>query len=103
VIDLTQDTRFEQLFEQFPTLRPRLKWIFDASKERPNPRQISGHDRSQSSNNSFNRSQLSPERRLDHLMQLLDKELKAASAETNGIRAFADQVAQVLTEKRGSI
>lgn len=102
-IDLSQDPQFQQLFEQFPTLRARLKWIYDASQERPNTRQGSGHDRFQASNYSFNHSQLSPERRLDHLMQLLDKELKAVSAETNGIRAFADLVAQALPEKQVSI
>lgn len=103
VMDPPQDQQILELFEKFPTLRPRLKCIFDASKERLENRQGSRHDKSRHSNkDNFNSSQLSPERRLAHAMRLLDKELNAASAESNGIEAFSSLVGQGSVEDQGS-
>lgn len=104
VMDPLQDQQILELFEKFPTLRPRLKCIFDASKERPEIRQGSRHDKSRHSNkDTFKSSQLSPERRLANAMRLLDKELNAASAESIGIEAFSSLVGQVSAEDRDSI
>lgn len=103
VADLAGNPQFHQLFEQFPALKPRLRWIFDASREQPDHRPGPRYDRSQPSNDSVSRSQLPPERRLARAMHLLDKELKAPSAETNGIKAFADMVAQLSTEEQDSM
>ncbi|KEF63352.1 uncharacterized protein A1O9_01329 [Exophiala aquamarina CBS 119918] len=102
VADLVGNPQFQQLFEQFPALRPRLRWIFDASTEQPDYRPGPRYNRSKTSNDSFNSSKLSPERRLARTMHLLDKELKAPSAKTNGIKAFAEMVAQLSTEEQDS-
>lgn len=86
---LTQDPRLQAIFEQYPNLRPKLKYIFDTAIANDNDGgRLVREGRGQKSQNS-------PEKRMARALHILSSQLDSETAETSGIKAFADLVAEL--------
>lgn len=85
---LIQDSRLQKLFEQYPNLRSRLKSIFEIAA-------VDGDERIPPTRSSTpQRYRRSPEQRIAQAMRVLDLELSSETAEIDGLKAFADLVAE---------
>ncbi len=85
---LVQDASLKKLFDEFPNLRARLRFIFDAATAEdgqegyapargPRPPKFGN----------------SPEKRIARAMRILERDLDSDFAPTSGIKAFAELVA----------
>lgn len=90
---LVRDARLEKLFEVYPSLRTRLKSIFDAAtvddgrEEYLASRSHSPHQRIPQ------KIQKSPGKSIAGALRILERELDSDSADVSGIKAFAELVA----------
>lgn len=93
---LIQDPKLGKLFEQYPTLRAKLRSIFEATvaEQREEP--------PQARNWGQQSSQRSPDQRIAHAMRVIATNLKAQSADASGLTAFAQLVADLGHEGTGS-
>lgn len=86
---LSRDPRLQAMLEQYPSLRLKLKYIFDTVIANDNDGGHSMHD------GRGQRSQNSPEKRMARALRILSTQLDSETAETSGIKAFADLVAEL--------
>jgi hypothetical protein len=86
---ILQDPRVEKLFEQYPNLRAKLKYIFDTAAGNED-----GHERPRSNA----RGQVykdSPQKRMARALRVLTGQLESDTAESSGLKAFAELVAEL--------
>ena len=88
---LTQDPRLQKLFQQYPNLRTKLKYIFETAND-PGDAQFNPNSRGQG-------HQLSPQKRIAHAMRILANQLGSDTAEASGLKAFAELVAELNPSK----
>ena len=86
---LIQDPRLQTLFEQYPNLRAKLKYIFDHAMADQDD-----HNQSMSKARRQN-YQTSPQKRMAHALRVLASQLSSDTAATSGLGAFADLVAEL--------
>ncbi|OQV08910.1 hypothetical protein CLAIMM_13120 [Cladophialophora immunda] len=87
---LIGDHRLQNLFQQYPTLRAKLKFIFETTI-------ADDREASQFTSQSprGHKSQDTPQKRIARAMRLLERQLDSDTAETSGIMAFAELVAEL--------
>ncbi|EXJ56509.1 hypothetical protein A1O7_06853 [Cladophialophora yegresii CBS 114405] len=92
---LIQDPRLQNIFDQYPNLRIKLKYIFDTAT-------ATDHVGDQSNSNARSqRYQTSPQKRIAHAMRILAGQLSSESAEASGLKAFAELVADLNSDRPG--
>jgi hypothetical protein len=85
---LVQEPRLSQLFEQYPNLRARLKFIFEIA--------TTDEDKFPSASSlRARKSQTSPEQRIAQAMRILAHDLHSKTTNLGGLKAFADLVADL--------
>jgi hypothetical protein len=85
----------QKLFDQYPNLRVKLKYIFDTA---------TGNDHGDDPSNSNARGQRyqsSPQKRIAHAMRILASQLNSENADASGIKAFAELVAELNPNRSG--
>ena len=86
---LAQDPRLQTMFLQFPGLRAKLRHIFDTTT-------IDDQDGSRPTINGRGQGyQGSPQKRMARSLRILGAQLDSETAESSGLKAFAQLVAEL--------
>ncbi|KIW64980.1 hypothetical protein PV04_07274 [Phialophora macrospora] len=92
---LIHDPRLQKLFDQYPNLRVKLKYIFDTATG-------NGHgDEPSNPNARGQRYQNPPNKRITHAMRILASQLNSENADGSGVKAFAEFVAELNPNRSG--
>ena len=90
---LKEDPRLEALFDQYPNLRSKLKYIFDTTMSDDLP------DDPIKSNALRQNYQVSPQKRMAHALRILGAQLQSDTSEASGLKAFAELVTELRPTK----